>query len=160
MIPWRLFITAYSGGKGKPMKQLKLITGILLIFFTGMAAGHLGTVAYFKNKIYKEGPPALHHMLRHKITQNLQLTEAQQIKFERIIGQAEKDFDAFRQNHHAEVEQIFTDCFQKINGILDPKQQKQLEKIKKRFRFGFDGPESCSPSRHFKDRPMPPPDAE
>jgi len=142
------------------MKQVKLIIGILLIFLTGMAAGHLGTAVYFKNKIYNQGPPALHHMIRHKITKHLQLTEAQQTEFERIITQAEKDFDAFRQNHHPEVEQIFADCFQKIAAILDPTQQKEFEKIKDRFNRGCNGPGKFPPPQRFNDRPPPPPQAE
>lgn len=142
------------------MKRLKVVSGILLIFFTGMAAGHLGTAAYFKNKIFNQGPPALHHMIRHKITKNLKLSETQQKEFERIITQAEKEFDAFRQKYRPEVERIFADCFQKITVILDPMQQKRFEEIKDRFDRRCEGPGKFTPPRCFNDRPLPPPGAE
>lgn len=139
------------------MKRLKLTIGILLIFFTGMAAGHLGTSAYFENKIYRQGPPALHQMIRHKITKELKLSDAQQREFERIITRADKEFDTFRQRHRPEVERIFNECFQKISVILDPMQQKRFEKIKDRFNRRCEGPETSPRPRRFDDRPPPPP---
>ncbi len=141
------------------MNKLKLIAGVLLIFLTGIATGHLGTVFYFQNKIVTQGPPGLHHLIKKKITRNLRLTDAQQIKFDKIITQAEKGFDAFRKKHHPEVERLLTDCFQKINDILDTGQQKRFEKIKTRFKRGFRGPGKNHSQRHrFRERPFPMPE--
>ncbi len=156
---WQSSITAYSGGNGGNMNKIKLIAGVLVIFLTGIAAGHLGTVFYFQNKIYTQGPPALHHLIKKKITRNLRLTNAQQIKFDKIITQAEKDFDAFRQKHHPEVELLLTDCFQKINELLTPEQQKRFEKIKTRFKRGFHGPRKDHSQRHrFREHSFPKPE--
>ncbi|MBC2716192.1 MAG: hypothetical protein HF978_12865 [Desulfobacteraceae bacterium] len=140
------------------MNKFKLIAGVLLILLTGIAAGHLGTVFYFKNKIYKQGPPALHHLIKKKISHELRLTQQQQIKFDRIIEQTEKDFDAFRQKHHPEVELILTDCFLKINEILTPGQLKKFEKIKNRFKRGFPGSKGFSPRRHSRGQLFPLPE--
>ncbi len=158
MTRWPSFITAFSGANRGDMNRLKLIAGVLLIFFTGIAAGHLGTVFYFKNKIYKQGPPALHHLIKKKMSHELHLTQPQQIKFDKIIAQAEKNFDAFRQKHHPELEQNLTECFKKINEILTPAQQKKFEKIKNRFKRGFPGPKGFSSRRPFGKRPFAQPD--
>lgn len=144
---------------GENMNKLKMIAGVLLILLTGIAAGHLGTVFYFQNKIVTQGPPGLHHLIKKKITRNLRLTDAQQIKFDNIIKQAEEGFDIFRQKHHPEVELILTDCFEKINEILTPKQQKRFEKIKTRFKRGFRGPRKAHSERHrFRKHSCPMPE--
>ncbi len=148
-------ITAYSGVNGGNMNRLKLAAGVLLIFLTGIAAGHLGTVFYFENKIYTQGPPPLHHLIKKRVSHELQLSDQQQIQFENIIGQAEKNLDAFRQAHHPELEKILTDCFQKINVILTPDQQTKFEKIKNRFTHRFHGPKKFSSCRHFNEPPFP-----
>ena len=150
---WPSSIMTSSGANGEIMNKLKMIAGVLLILLTGIAAGHLGTVFYFQNKIVTQGPPGLHHLIKKKITRNLRLTDAQQIKFDNIIKQTAEGFDIFRQKHHPEVELILTDCFAKINEILTPKQQKRFEKIKTRFKRGFRGPRKAHSERHrFRER--------
>jgi len=66
MTRWLSSITAQSGDSGGSMNRFKLIAGVLLIFMTGITAGHFGTVFYFKNKDFKQGPPALHHLIKKK----------------------------------------------------------------------------------------------
>jgi len=137
------------------MNRFKLIAGVLLIFMTGITAGHFGTVFYFKNKVFKQGPPALHHLIKKKISHELKLTPRQQVKFDKIIAQAEKEFNAFRQKHHPELKQNLNECFKKINEILTPEQQERFKQIQNRFERGFrghknfSGPKGFSPQQAF-----------
>jgi Spy/CpxP family protein refolding chaperone len=155
MTRWLSSITAFFGDSGGNMNKLKLATGILLIFLTGIAAGHFGTVFYFKNKIFKQGPPALHHLIENKISRELKLTQQQKIKINKIIVQAEKNFDSFRKKHRPELKQNLSECFKKINEILTPEQQKRFKQIQHRFERGFrghknfSGPKGFSPQQAF-----------
>jgi Spy/CpxP family protein refolding chaperone len=137
------------------MNKLKLIAGVLLIFMTGIAAGHFGTVFYFKNKIFKQGPPAFHHLIENKISRELKLTQQQKIKINKIILQAEKNFDSFRKKHRPELKLNLSGCFKKINEILTPEQQERFKQIQNRFERGFrgskrfSGPKGLSPQQVF-----------
>lgn len=132
------------------MNKFKLISGVLLIFLTGVAAGHVGTFFYFQTVAFKQGPPALHHLIKNKISRHLKLTQQQQIKFDEIIAQAEKSFETFRQKHHPELEQNLDECFQKINEILTPEQQKKFKQIQNRFKRKFSGPKKFSQQQGSK----------
>ncbi|MEZ4577510.1 MAG: hypothetical protein R2875_05700 [Desulfobacterales bacterium] len=144
------------------MKRFKLILGVLLIFVTGAAAGHLGTVYLFKNRMFNQGPPGIQHIFRQRIANELRLTDRQQTAFNRIMSLTENDFNAFRKKHRPEVEKIFTRCFGQIQEILRPDQQKKFEKMRNHFVRKLSGQDSRTPRHHrpgdCPQVPLTPPD--
>lgn len=127
------------------MKRFKLIAGILLIFLTGAFAGHLSTVYLFKNKLYRQGPPAILHILSQRVSRALRLTPPQQAAFDRVVSQTEAQFRTFRKKHDPEIEKILTHYFEQVDDILRPDQREKFEQIKNRFKCRHSGSRPFSP---------------
>jgi len=114
------------------MNTLKLCVGVLLVFILGALAGALGTKMYFKHRIEqfaKGGRPPLMHLLMRKISHELDLTETQQSKIEKIVDQTQVKLHDFRQKHHPELKRIIDNSFVLIKEKLNDEQKKKLDEL-------------------------------
>lgn len=117
--------------------KLKLVGGILLIFFLGIAAGALGMHIYQKQRIERivRGPAAfLFPRFMEKIGNDLGLTPEQRKKVGEILGDLEESLFAFREKHAGELDAIIDRHFQRLKAALSPEQQEKLEKFQHHFR--------------------------
>lgn len=142
--------------------KLKMMTGILLIFFMGIAVGALGTHIYAKHQFERmvRGPAAfLFPRFMKKIGNELALTPEQQQKAAEIIGDLEDALFEFRKKHAPELDAIIDRHFQMLKATLSVEQQAKLEnfknnfhKLKKRWHRPHDkfGPPRNSEARPFQ----------
>lgn len=128
------------------MKTLKVFTAIILIFTLGLLSGALGTKVYLKYKFkrFAEGKPAHHtNILMKKLTQNLDLTDAQQEEIKKILDNSMKDFRKKRKELLPQIHGPFSRNIDQIKTVLDDKQKEKLDTIlAKRF---HDIPENSRP---------------
>ncbi len=113
--------------------KLKVMAGILLVFFTGAAVGALATHIYTKHRFEKmvRGPAAfLFPRFMEKIGGALALTPEQREKTAEILGELEEALFEFRRQHTGELDAIIEQHFQAIRELLTPEQQEKLEDFK------------------------------
>ena len=116
--------------------KLKMMAGILLVFFMGIAVGAVGTHMYAKHRFEKmvRGPAAfLFPRFMKKIGNELALTPEQQKKAAEIIGDLEEALFEFRKRHAGELDDIIDRHFQMLKTALSPEQQEKLENSKNSF---------------------------
>jgi len=128
------------------MNKLKVAIILLLVFAVGALAGSLGNKLYFKHRFerfVKGGRPPLMHIFMKKMVRNLDLTKAQKADIEKIVSQAEKQIETFRQKYRPEFEKIMDDTIAQIKEKLTDEQKKKLDKLheelKTRGRMGHRG---------------------
>jgi Spy/CpxP family protein refolding chaperone len=128
------------------MNKLKVAIILLLVFAVGALAGSLGNRLYFKHRFerfVKGGRPPLMHILMRKMVHELDLTKAQKTDIEKIVSQAEKQIETFREKYHPEFEKIMDDTIAQIKEKLTDEQKKKLDKLheelKTRGRMGHRG---------------------
>jgi Spy/CpxP family protein refolding chaperone len=128
------------------MDKLKVAIVVLLVVAVGALAGSLGSRLYLKyrfERFVKGGPPPLMHIFMGKMVHELNLTEAQKTDIEKIVSQAEKQIESFRQKYHPEFEKIIDEAIAKIKEKLTDEQKKKLDKLheelKTRGRMGHRG---------------------
>lgn len=112
--------------------QLKLYAGIVLVFFLGVLVGSLGTRIYFKQRIEhfkKGGPLAKKNLLMEKLSNELDLTQSQQIEIGRIVEKSLGDLQEFRQKNHADLEKIIDHGVKAIKSKLNEDQEKIFERM-------------------------------
>src|SRR4030042_5369527 len=120
------------------MNKLKVAIIVLLVFAVGALAGSLGNKLYFKHRFerfVKGGRPPLMHILMRKMVHELNLTEAQKADIEKIVSQAEKQIEAFRQKYRPEFEKIMDDTIAQIKEKLTDEQKKKLDKLNEKLKM-------------------------
>ncbi len=135
------------------INKLKIIAGILAIFFLGAAVGGLGTHIYMKRRIenfFQKGPSDrfIGRVMKHMLDE-LDLTPEQRVSVENISKEMQADLVEFRRTHQPELEEIVESGLTRIKAVLTPEQQKKMAAIHERIkqkRTRFDPP---------PDRPLP-----
>jgi hypothetical protein len=122
------------------MKKWRLVGGVILVFALGVLAGSVGTQVYHRHWVdrFWKDPAARKSALLEKLTEELQLSEAQQKEFIPIIEEAEQKLEAARQSRRADIKKIVDDGFTRMKEKLNPGQQQALEDLraKHEHRFG------------------------
>jgi len=120
------------------MDKLKVAIILLLVFAVGALSGSLGNKLYFKHRFerfVKGGRPPLMHILMRKMVHELDLTEAKKADIEKIVSQAEKQIETFRQKYRPEFEKIMDDTIVQIKEKLTDEQKKKLDKLRKELKM-------------------------
>ena len=112
----------------KSKKHYKLITGVVLIFISGLLIG--GGIAYIVAKKQFEQADSL-QKAKAKIfkimVHSLKLTPEQQVKVEALLDKALKRMKKFRSKHTPEILMIIKENNQDLAKILTPEQWKLYE---------------------------------
>lgn len=122
------------------MNRLKLWVGILLLLVLGALVGSLITGMLVKQRIvhFREGRPgAKRAYFVNKLARDLNLTEAQRIKIEEIMGQTHEKLSELRKKHRPEFEKIREESFKQIKKELNEEQKQKLDELSQRFRKRF-----------------------
>lgn len=122
------------------MSRLKLWSGIILIFVTGVLIGSLVTGSLVKHRIVKfreRGPEARKTFLLNKLARELNLTEKQRIKIEQIMDQTHEKLFQLREKHRPEFHQIREQSIELMKKELNEEQKQKLDEIRQKFKERF-----------------------
>jgi hypothetical protein len=113
------------------MVKLKLISGILLIFIMGVLVGSIGTGIFTKHRITRflrgAEPPA--PRILKKLTAELDLSELQQEKVEKILRQSRTQWVELRKKYQPEFQKIFDENIAQLKEPLNNEQRRKLDKL-------------------------------
>ncbi len=113
------------------MKTAKPILVLLLVFFTGIIVGVVGT-RYVVRKTYqqaaREGGFFRDRMERELINQ-LDLTEQQRDEVQKILARSWEDFRQIRTEFHPRFTNIATRTEGEIKAVLTPEQRAEFEQL-------------------------------
>lgn len=121
------------------MKNWKVWTAFVLVFFLGAACGVMGGGVVVKQRIVKfkdlkgTGFNGGKRFLR-KIETKVQPDTETMKEIRRIVRENRKDVLVVRSKAADEIFKIFTTTEQEINTLLTPEQQERFAKITKRVR--------------------------
>jgi Spy/CpxP family protein refolding chaperone len=119
------------------MGKIKIGIGILLVFIIGGLSGVLGTQLYLKNQFEqfdKAGPPHLERFFMKKLSQELNLTEAQKQDIKRIVNQSMVKLHEVKQRFAPEIEKIMDQSFALIKEKLTDDQKKEFETLQEKMK--------------------------
>jgi hypothetical protein len=117
------------------MKRWKLVSGLLLVFVLGILAGAFGTRIYLKDRFahLRKDPKAKQAFIMRKLSKELELTQEQKIKVEKIVAQmGAKRRELFLKNR-PEIKKIMDEGFLQIKKELNNDQQKKLDVLREEF---------------------------
>jgi len=117
------------------MKRWKLISGLLLVFVLGVLAGSFGTRVYLKDRFehLRKDPKARQAFIMRKLSKELELTQDQKIKVEKIVEQMGEKRREFFLKNRPEIKQIMDEGFLQIKKELNSDQQKKLDVLRAEF---------------------------
>jgi polyhydroxyalkanoate synthesis regulator phasin len=120
------------------MNRLKLTVGVILVFLVGALAGSLGTGIYFRHKMEDlvsgaSGRLPRTAFLMKKLSDELNLTEAQKVEVEDIIRRHRERILAVRGTYLPEIKQITNQSFSLIREKLNHEQQQKLDHLQKKL---------------------------
>jgi len=127
---------------------LKFVAGVALVFFVGVLSGALGASLYFEAKIEKmfHGRPPHGEEIVSRLTQDLNLTPAQQAEIRPIITAFEKKASALKEQFRPQMKQLHDQVTAQIRTRLNETQKKTFDEINERL------------EKRFRHRPhLPPP---
>jgi hypothetical protein len=142
----------------KPVKKWSLILGLLVLFFSGILVGALGTAVYFKQtagQVLGEGQPGIRRLVMKKLVHDLDLTEAQRPQIEAIVTQVQADLWQFRTQHRPEIETIIDRGLAQMKPLLSAVQQEKLDVYSVRLKEHWNsprGPGHHRPGPWWRDR--------
>lgn len=113
------------------MVKLKLISGILLIFIMGVLVGSIGTGIFTKHRIarFLQGAePPVPRILR-RLTAELDLSELQQEKVEKVLRQSRTRWVELRKKYQPEFQKIFEENIAQLKEPLNNEQRQKLDKL-------------------------------
>lgn len=120
------------------MNNLKLASGVLLVFLVGALAGSLGTGFYYKKRVEKieaGGPPVSERIqiVLGRFSNDLKLTKEQRDEFEKIVREAQEKILAIGRKSLPEIEEINEETFASIKERLTDEQKEKLEELIQRM---------------------------
>ena len=117
------------------MKRWKLVSGLLLVFVLGILAGAFGTRIYLKDRFahLRKDPKARQAFIMGKLSKELELTQDQKIKVEKIVEQVGAKRREFFLKNRPEIKKIMDEGFAQIKKELDNDQQKKLDVLRAEF---------------------------
>ena len=113
-----------------------MIAGVLMIFVLGVLVGSLGTGFYHKT-LYshlKKDSAARKSFILKKFTQELDLSENQQLSFKTVIDQLDFQRKAQSLKHRAEITKIMDVNYREIKKVLNSEQQHKFDALIKKIR--------------------------
>jgi hypothetical protein len=117
------------------MKRWKLVSGLLLVFVLGILAGAFGTRIYLKDRFahLRKDPKARQAFIMRKLSKELELTQDQKIKVEKIVEQVGAKRREFFLKNRPEIKRIMDEGFLQIKKELNNDQQKKLDVLREEF---------------------------
>jgi hypothetical protein len=117
------------------MKRWKLISGLLLVFVLGVLAGSFGTRVYLKDRFehLRKDPKARQAFIMRKLSKELELTQDQKTKIEKIVEQMGAKRREFYLKNRPEIKRIMDEGFLQIKKELNNDQQKKLDVLREEF---------------------------
>jgi len=117
------------------MKRWKLVSGLLLVFVLGILAGAFGTRIYLKDRFahLRKDPKARQAFIMGKLSKELELTQDQKIKVEKIVEQVGAKRREFFLKNRPEIKKIMDEGFLQIKKELNNDQQKKLDVLRAEF---------------------------
>lgn len=117
------------------MKRWKLVSGLLLVFVLGILAGSFGTRVYLKDRFehLRKDPKARQDFIMRKLSKELELTQDQKTKIEKIVEQVGAKRREFFLKNRPEIKRIMDEGFLQIKKELNNDQQKKLDALRKEF---------------------------
>lgn len=117
------------------MKRWKLVSGLLLVFVLGILAGSFGTRVYLKDRFehLRKDPKARQAFIMRKLSKELELTQDQKTKIEKIVEQVGAKRREFFLKNRPEIKRIMDEGFLQIKKELNNDQQKKLDALRKEF---------------------------
>ncbi len=117
------------------MKRWKLVSGLLLVFVLGILAGSFGTRVYLKDRFahLRKDPKARQAFIMRKLSKELELTQDQKTKIEKIVEQVGAKRRQFFLKNRPEIKRIMDEGFSQIKKELNNDQQKKLDALRKEF---------------------------
>ncbi len=120
------------------MKRVKIISGLLLVFLSGICVGAVGGYVYTHHKIeslVKSGPPPeMMPRLMRRLARELSLTPSEQAEMEPITRDMMASLSELRRQYHPELEKIMEANFRRMKEKLPPEKGEKLEAVRMRLR--------------------------
>lgn len=121
------------------MNKIKLFIGVVLVLLVGALLGSLGTGIYLKHRMIRFEPGGSPPHMRKafivkRLSGELDLTEAQRIEIEKIVGQSEAKILAVRRQYLPEIKKIVDQSFVLMKDKLDANQQEKLKELHDRLK--------------------------
>jgi Spy/CpxP family protein refolding chaperone len=129
--------------------KLKFGASVALVFFVGAVTGVLGASLYFEAKIEKmfHGRAPHGEKILERLTQDLDLTPAQQEEIRPIIMAFDKKASDLKQQFRPQMKQLHDQVTAQIRIRLNEPQKKTFDEINEKL------------EKRFRGRPpLPPPD--
>lgn len=146
------------------MNNLKMITGVVLVFAVGVLAGAISAGFYYKERIKyftAEGPPvdARVRMLMDEFSRDLELTDTQRAEIEKILRDAQDKIMEIRRKTFPQIEELNDKSLEQIRETLDKRQKEKfnifynkMKNVQDRFAVRLDFPGHPSPHNTSKLR--------
>jgi len=119
--------------------RLKFAASVALVFFVGALTGVLGASLYFEAKIEKmfHSRPPHGERIVERLTQDLDLTLAQQEEIRPIIMAFDKKADDLKLQFRPQMKQLHDQVTARIRAKLDEKQKTTFDEINERLEKRF-----------------------
>ena len=106
------------------------------MFILGAFAGSLGTSMYYKNRterITRYGHSARSHLLLKRLSEELDLTEAQKKEIGIIVDQFHTELSRIKRSVRPEIKKLRDQSFVAIKKTLTDEQKKKFDELRKRL---------------------------
>jgi protein subunit release factor A len=111
--------------------KIKVVAGVLLVFFVGMLLGALGTTAFVFRKMrqFAEGSANMRHIwFMRRLARQLDLTEEQKTEAQHILTDSDQEIQQLVRHSLLEFSNIMERQKEALKTVLTPEQQEELEK--------------------------------
>jgi hypothetical protein len=114
------------------MKNWKVILGVVAVFVLGVFAGGLVTAGVFRHRVHQilaGDQTVVSNIIVRRLGWRLRLDGAQKEQLRAIVGEAQKEVKAVRQQVQPQVEEIVTRAIEKERTTLRPDQSEKFDKL-------------------------------
>ena len=140
-----------------PEKRWNLVLGLLVLFFSGVLAGALGTAIYYKHSVghlFAEGQPGIRKLVMKKLVRELDLSDVQRGQVEQIVAEVQGNLRKFRADHEREIEAIIAGGVDQMKPLLSTAQQEKLDVIFERLKRRWHRTEGLGHGRPWPRQPQ------
>lgn len=113
------------------MKRWKVVVGVMAVFALGVLAGGILTHGFYQKLILRvsKGPTEFRRVMVEHLSRQLDLTESQRVEADRIIREAQTEFQEIRKEVQPQVEDILKRAENEMRAQLDEKQRERFNKL-------------------------------
>jgi hypothetical protein len=143
------------------MKRLKRILGVLLIFIFGMIVGGAGASAGFAQKIREVltgGPEAVVKEIVKRLDEELKLDPEQKRMLQGIADETHIKLRQSRAKIQPEVDRTLVEAEGRVRAILYPNQVEKFDKLLRKGRDKWKGPDGGAEALPPPEPPAPEPE--